>query len=531
MRRAGLNQRTVLYLDPPRGFATILYGAVAIGLGYLLVVLTLAPERLPDHLEQLFTSVGTPFRAFAAVFLVLCVVAAAVNGSRWHTARAVRRLSEDPALAGLLPDREDATPRPVATARPRLRVEPVHPPLWWTGVGPCTTVREDRNVLGHPPLFVVYLRVFENQPRSRTFVRGAWREFGHVHLLRSAAAVDPAEFRRARREGRLERLFLRDIDQLRAVLDRPRRAPYPRGWRALRTIAGSTVRVYDRYGSYRVRSLICHGSFWRSAVDELLTRADLVVLDLSGYRERNAGTQYELRRIVDTVPIDRALLLADPRSNRRFLCEQIEFAWGNMAATSPNARDTRPEVVVELAITDFFVQVDQQSAGGGSGQTRLELRSSRRQTRWLLARAQGRATAAPVIPPMRPGPGSQTAPDPAPPPPPRPPDPTRRRVLPVLVVTVLVAIMAVSGSVVALGGPNPLTVIGLGGTAATVRPGDGYHVRPGPSTANDFVATLPAGTAVTVDCLDGNWARLADPHRGNYVYTDGLVMDGDPPDC
>ncbi|MGI9000153.1 MAG: hypothetical protein ACR2GH_00645 [Pseudonocardia sp.] len=396
------------------------------------------------------------------------------------------------------------------------------------GVGLCTPVQGDRNVLGRPPLFVVYLRVFENQPRSRTFVRGAWREFGHVHLLRSAAAVDPAQFRRARREGQLERLFLRDIDQLRAVLDCPRRAPYPRGWRALRTIAGSTVRVWDRYGSYRVRSLICHGSFWRSAIDELLGRADLVVLDLSGYRERNAGTQYELRRIVDTVPIDRALLLADPRSNKRFLCEQVALAWEDMAATSPNARDRRSEVVVELAITDYFVQVDQQSAGGASGQTRLELRSSRRQTRWLLARAQDRAASAPAVPPPRPASGTQPPTEPPPPPPP-PPRRGLRRAL--VVVAVLVAVMGVVGSVVALGGANPLSVIGLGGTAATVRPGDGYHVRPTPSTAKDFVDTLPAGTAVTVECLEDNWARLTDPYPGNYVYKDGLVMDGEPPDC
>ncbi len=98
-------------------------------------------------------------------------------------------------------------------------------------------------------------------------------------------------------------------------------------------------------------------------------------------------------------------------------------------------------------------------------------------------------------------------------------------------VAALVAALGVVGSVAALGGVDPMTVIGPGGTAATIRPGDGYRVRPTPSTDNDFIDTLPAGSAVTVDCLQGNWARLADPHPGNYVYRDGLDIQGDPPAC
>ncbi len=66
-------------------------------------------------------------------------------------------------------------------------------------------MEEHRNVVGRHPLSILYLRVFENQPRARTFVRGAWREFGYVHLLRSATAVDPATFRKAKRRAEASR--------------------------------------------------------------------------------------------------------------------------------------------------------------------------------------------------------------------------------------------------------------------------------------------------------------------------------------
>jgi hypothetical protein len=312
----------------------------------------------------------------------------------------------------------------------------------------------------------------------------------------------------------------------RVVLDRTDSAPHRRGWRALRTIAGSTVLVYDRYGSYPVRSLICHGTFWKAAVDELLARADLVVLDLSGYRIRNAGTQYELRRIVDTMPIDRVLLLADPRSNKAFLREQIEFAWQDMAASSPNAEKRVSDVVVELAITDYFVEVDQHSAGGASGQTRLELRSSRHQTRWLLDRAQSRIADAPRAS-FPPTPDPPPSPHPSPPPTPPPPPPPRRTAL--LVAGVAVALMA-AGFVFVW--PQPLPLISFdGGTAATVRPGSGYNARAGPSTATAVLEPLPAGTEVLVECLDGNWARLSEPLPGSCVYVDGLVMTAQPAPC
>jgi hypothetical protein len=246
-------------------------------------------------------------------------------------------------------------------------------------------VTRGRNLTGHPPLSIVYLRLFDNQPRIRTFIEGAWREFGYVHLLRSADAVTPAEFRAARRRGDLGRLFVSDPATMLATLARAPVEPLGKGRHKLRRIAPTPIRVRDRYGSYPVRAVLCHGSFWREGVDLLLGRADLVVLDLSGFTERNRGTRYELQRVVDRVPMERIVFLRDQLSKKRYLEFEIQRAWSQMAADSPNAgRAPRWAAVVN---TDWFRE---SSSSSDTGPSSTRLVSRRSETRRLAARAQAR---------------------------------------------------------------------------------------------------------------------------------------------
>ena len=316
----------------------------------------------------------------------------------------VKRLAEDPALAGLLPPDEADERRPVAPHRPDLRVEFVSKPWFGGQPRPLHRVEEHRNVVGRRPLSILYLRVFENQPRARTFIKGAWREFGYVHLLRSATAVDPATFRKAREGGGLPALFIASDDRLNAALAGAPTAPMPRGWHRERTIAGSTVLVRDRYAAYPVRSLICHGTYWKRAIALLLARSDLVVLDLSGYLPRNDGTRYELQRLVDTVPFERVVLVADPRSGKRFLRAELTRAWDNMAAGSPNAGVG--VATVEIAIIDYYRRFERQTSSGTTEQTRLELHARRSETRWLLARVSSRLEHARAVSPDVPPPSA-----------------------------------------------------------------------------------------------------------------------------
>jgi hypothetical protein len=312
---------------------------------------------------------------------LLSLVAALVNGRRWRIARIVERLSNDPAMRSLMPDAQ-----PPGWYSNVARVS--GPPLQVRFVKPSKLSRPHNlhrvtatsNVVGLPPMQITYLRLFENQPRSRTFLQGAWREFGSVTMLRSAATITPSEYRRIRRAENLGGIFIDTDAQLVARL-RARAAPLNKGWHTFRDVAPTTIRVRDRYGSYPPKPLLCHGDYWRRAVDMLLNWSDLVVLDLSGLTPKNRGTLYELQRVIDRFPIERAVFLVDQRSNRRFLEDVIRHAWANMDTTSPN--NSPWQRTVWVAITDWYVQDMQSGDSGHTTHTRLVAR--RADTRRLAA--------------------------------------------------------------------------------------------------------------------------------------------------
>jgi hypothetical protein len=224
MRRARARQETVLHLKGSPHALAVTYGVLtSMTLGGLAVVL-LDPgglfARIPPEIHAVLGS--TPALTVGVVIAFLFAVSAFNHGRRWRTARAVERLSNDPALARYLPLGTPTASRCQAATRPMLQVRVVEPPLSRKRPKPLYWVTERSNVVCRPPLSILYLRVFENNARARTFVTGAWREFGYVHLSRSAAAVDPAVYRAARRDGRLDRLFLSNTAELRLALEHAR---------------------------------------------------------------------------------------------------------------------------------------------------------------------------------------------------------------------------------------------------------------------------------------------------------------------
>jgi hypothetical protein len=135
------------------------------------------------------------------------------------------------------------------------------------------------------------------------------------------------------------------------------------------------VKVSDRYGSDPVR--LCHETFWKSAVDVLLERADLVIIDLHGYHWNNTGTAYELQRVIDRFPIERCVVLAADDSDTAFLDAQVRRAWSQMARGSPNEGTIAREVVMA------------QQSSGTSESRALAALLQRRLGEWRSVLAQG----------------------------------------------------------------------------------------------------------------------------------------------
>jgi hypothetical protein len=312
--------------------------------------------QLPGGIPQRTTNI---IAVVAACLAALWLTVAIINGRRWHIARAVQQLTKDA-------DRKKVLPHNTLESQSAPRARQI-PELRWDDRRPWKVPRPPRlrrltathNVVGRRPLSIVYLRTFENQPRARTFLQGAWREFGYVYLLRSAASVTPAEFRQFKQSGRnFTGLLIDSEDKFAAELARRPPGPSRRRWHAFTNVGPQTVWVRDWYGSYPPRTFLCHGKIWRQAVDMLLDQADRVVLDLSGTMPSNEGTLYEVQRVINRIPIERVIFLTDRHSDRNYLHAEIRDAWNRMAPGSPNSGSGLR--VARLAVTDSYRQMQQQ---------------------------------------------------------------------------------------------------------------------------------------------------------------------------
>ena len=397
-------QGRVLILERKRPAATIAYStvtvlAVAVCVAALLYHTVAWPPqwRLPGEIPPRATSIVA---VVASCLAAIWLTAAIFNGRRWYIAQAVLQLAKDA-------DDEEVLPPDTLVSGLAPRACPA---LDWDDRRPWKVPRPPRlhrvtathNVVGSRPLSIVYLRTFENQPRARTFLQGAWREFGYVYLLRSAPSVTPAEFRQFKRSGRnFTGLLIESEDQFHAELDRPLPGPSLQRWHVFKNVGPQTVWVRDWYGSYPPRTFLCHGNIWQPAVDMLLDKADLVVLDLSGMMPGNAGVRYELQRVINCIPIERIIFLADPRSDRDYLRNEIWNAWRQMAYDSPNfGAQLR---VARLAVTDSYRQMQQQQGDWTYIYYRLVAR--RWQSRRLAANLDSdKASPPPLKPLTRPAP-------------------------------------------------------------------------------------------------------------------------------
>lgn len=301
----------------------------------------------PDGTRRPAPELEPAVLGFVTLLAAVLLVSVALRWRRWNASRTVEKWSTDPAYSARI---SPIGPDPAwsrAAEIPALTVKFITPPR---GRGDLRQVSLRSNVIGAKPVQIVYLRLFDNRARAREFLRGAWREFGYVHLLRSAASVSPEEVRKIRQDNTFRTMFVASPRMLREELAKHPAEPFPPGRRRLMGVTDLGVRVRDPAGSYPVRPILCHVSFWQAAVDMLLSRVDYVVLDLAGYVPANAGTRFELQRVIDRFPITEVVFLCDDKSDRAFLKAQVLHHWSRMDSRSPNA-GTTPRVA-RIAVTD-----------------------------------------------------------------------------------------------------------------------------------------------------------------------------------
>src|SRR5262249_54027728 len=151
-------------------------------------------------------------------------------------ARDVRKIANQPASTVAAPPASTVPFEhgPRATSVPALQIATATHKTVPKPQAKRRRVAPGANVYGMQPMTIGYLRIFENDARTTTFMDGAWREFGPIYMLRSDDSVAPKELREARRTGMVQSLVVRNDDDLRAAFDP--QPPLSKGWHKLTTV-------------------------------------------------------------------------------------------------------------------------------------------------------------------------------------------------------------------------------------------------------------------------------------------------------
>lgn len=175
-----------------------------------------------------------------------------------------------------------------------------------------------------------FLRVFSLGRRSEALfeaVAGYWRHLGSVQLITGPdlahKTVQPHQFLDFV-SGGLSQHFVRDDASLASRLAEYDFAP-----------------AAD--GRFRINNLFCHADSWQAALPGLVRERNIVLMDLRSFSASNAGCIHEIWFLVQTVPVERFVLVVDDTTDMHFLDNTLQEAIARLPPGAPNARAVAPQ--------------------------------------------------------------------------------------------------------------------------------------------------------------------------------------------
>ena len=292
----------------------------------------------------------------ALVWIAICGLAFMVGVGQIRMTRAMRRLSRTSVASG---------PRP-----PRVRS------IDWSPPPPLElrelTTESAPTVAPSEGISILFLWVFDRTATMSLLHR--LNQIGPVYFLRGGGmlAFDVADLPRMT-FGRIDRMIEETEDE---VMQRLR-----------------SFRVRRRLGYYSLLTMVCADSVWTFALDRMLERSRIVVVDLSDFVAGRSGIVYEIGLLLDRVPLEQVIFVCGPQTDRDALRTLMESIWDALAMTSPNRHGER--AVATLAVTTSLVEDN----GVGSGTFSPTTLAEREFIAALVGDAAARAAPKPLPPP------------------------------------------------------------------------------------------------------------------------------------
>ncbi len=181
------------------------------------------------------------------------------------------------------------------------------------------------------PPSLLLLRVFGYRRRSRRLLdqlSQRWRHIGPISLIGApdlaVANLEPDELMQFW-GFRLRQLFVATPQDLQNKLAHFDNQP-------------------DPDGRYRVNEFYCYDNTWRDTVYALATQSSVVIMDLRGFGMNNQGCRFELRMLLDSVPLPKILLLIDRSTEKYRLEKLLQNLWQALPNDSVNFRTSYPSI-------------------------------------------------------------------------------------------------------------------------------------------------------------------------------------------
>jgi hypothetical protein len=193
---------------------------------------------------------------------------------------------------------------------------------------------------GRPPTLLV-LRVFQHDAQIQELfdhVVERWRLSGNTVLIAGTDLADRTL----------------DADDIFTFLDGALATRFIRSAAEVGPRLASFDLAADADGRFRVNECYCHDTTWQDALQALVQRSDVVLMDLRGFQAHNAGCLHELATLAAAERALRVIVLTDAQTDRAAAdravaaAPQGRFVW--VEATRVDARK-RAEVLAQLFAT------------------------------------------------------------------------------------------------------------------------------------------------------------------------------------
>jgi hypothetical protein len=96
----------------------------------------------------------------------------------------------------------------------------------------------------------------------------------------------------------------------------------------------------DKKLCFTLNSMQCMDATWKEALQYLLNKSDVVVMDFSYLSEKNKGVAFELNKLFDQFETKRLVFLVNDSTDMKVLEEISNQAWDNRSDSSPNLNVT-----------------------------------------------------------------------------------------------------------------------------------------------------------------------------------------------